>query len=111
GLVAHPAAMATNLGARGGYVLSERVMQALSEQVGKQTAHLLVYDASMAGVEQGLSLREALAASPEVGRHLSPTELDALCDPAAAVDQAPEVVDEILAALEKSRALDPPGWP
>ena len=111
GLVADPAAMATNLGARGGYVLSERVMQALSEQVGKQTAHLLVYDASMAGVEQGLSLREALAASPEVGRHLSPTELDALCDPAAAVDQAPEVVDEILAALEKSRALDPPGWP
>ncbi len=111
GLVVDPAAMAANLGARGGYVLSERVMQALSDRVGKQSAHLMVYEASMAGAEQGLSLREALAASPEVGKHLSVAELDALCDPAGAVDQAPEVVDEILAALEQSRAQDPPGWP
>jgi adenylosuccinate lyase len=110
GLVVHPEAMAANLGARGGYVLSERVMLALSDRVGKQSAHLMVYEASMAGVEQGLSLREALAASPEVGKHLSAAELDALCDPAAAVGQAPEVVDEILAALERSRAQDPPEW-
>jgi adenylosuccinate lyase len=110
GLVVHPGAMAANLGARGGYVLSERVMQALSDRVGKQSAHLMVYEASMAGVEQGLSLREALAASPDVGKHLSAAELDTLCDPAGAVDQAPEVVDEILAALERSRAQDPPGW-
>jgi adenylosuccinate lyase len=111
GLVVDPAAMAANLGARGGYVLSERVMHALSERVGKQSAHLLVYEACMAGVEQGLSLREALAAAPEIGKHLSAAELDALCDPAGAVDQAPEVTDEILAALERSRALDPPEWP
>jgi adenylosuccinate lyase len=111
GLVVNPEAMAANLGARGGYVLSERVMQALSDRVGKQSAHLMVYEASMAGVEQGLSLREALAAAPEVGKHLSAAELDTLCDPTAAVDQAPEVVDEILAALELSRAQDKPGWP
>ena len=110
GLVVDPGAMAANLGARGGYVLSERVMQALSDRVGKQSAHLLVYEASMSGVEQGLSLREALAASPEVRKHLSGAELDTLCDPAGPVDQAPEVVDEILAALELSRAQDPPGW-
>jgi adenylosuccinate lyase len=109
GLVVDPAAMAANLAARGGYVLSERVMQALSEHVGKQSAHLIVYDASMAGVEQGLSLREALAASPDVTKHLSPAELDALCDPTAAVDQAPDVVDEILAALELSPGRDEPG--
>jgi adenylosuccinate lyase len=111
GLVVDPAAMAANLGARGGYVLSERVMHALSERVGKQSAHLLVYEACMAGVDQGLSLREALAAAPEIGKHLSAAELDALCDPAGAVDQAPEVTDEILTALERSRALDPPEWP
>jgi adenylosuccinate lyase len=77
--------------------------------VGKQSAHLIVYDASMAGVEQGLSLREALAASPDVTKHLSAAELDALCDPTAAVDQAPDVVDEILAALELSPGRDEPG--
>jgi adenylosuccinate lyase len=111
GMVVDAGAMAANLGARGGYVLSERIMQALAEHVGKQSAHLMVYEASMAGVDQGLSLREALAASPDVGKHLSAAELDTLCDPAAAVSQAPEVVDEILAALERSRAQDPPGWP
>jgi adenylosuccinate lyase len=106
GLVVNPEAMAANLGARGGYVLSERVMQALSDRVGKQSAHLMVYDACMAGVEEGLTLRQALAAAPDVGKHLSAAELDALCDPTGAVDQAPEVVDEILAALERSRAQD-----
>ncbi|MGH9038718.1 MAG: class-II fumarase/aspartase family protein [Acidimicrobiia bacterium] len=111
GLVVNPDAMARNLAAGGGYVLSERVMLALSERVGKQSAHLMVYEASMAGVEQGLSLREALAASPDVSKHVSASELDALCDPAGAVDQAPEVVDEILAALGAARAEDPRGWP
>lgn len=110
GLVVDPDAMWANLVARGGYVFSERVMQVLAERVGKQSAHLMVYEASMAGVERGLSLREALAAWPEVGKHLSPAELDAACDPAAAAGQAPEVVDEILAALEGSRAQDPPAW-
>jgi hypothetical protein len=44
-----------------------------------------------------------------VAKHLSPAELDALCDPTAAVDQAPDVVDEILAALELSPVRDEPG--
>ena len=105
GLAVDPAAMAANVVRGGGYLFSERVMAALAAKVGKQTAHLLVYDASMAGVEAGRTFREALEAVPAITDALSKTELDELLDPAAAVGQAPEIVDEILASLgDRERA-------
>src|SRR5581483_1610642 len=51
GVVVDPKAMAANVVAGGGYLFSERVMAALAAKVGKQTAHRLVYEASMAGIE------------------------------------------------------------
>jgi adenylosuccinate lyase len=100
-----PAAMAANVVAGGGYLFSERVMAALAAKLGKQSAHLLVYEASMAGVEAGRSFREALEAVPAVTEALSKAELDELLDPSAAVGQAPEIVDEILASLgDRERA-------
>src|SRR5205085_1865574 len=47
GLIVDPAAMAANLERGGGYLFSERVMGALAGKVGKQSANLLVYEASM----------------------------------------------------------------
>src|SRR5687768_2613936 len=99
GLTVDPAAMAANVVRGGGYVFSERVMAALAAKLGKQSAHLLVYEASMAGIEAGLSFREALEAVPAITKVLSAPELDELLDTAAAVGQAPEIVDEILASL------------
>jgi adenylosuccinate lyase len=99
GLTVDPAAMAANVVRGGGYVFSERVMAALSAKVGKQSAHLLVYEAAMAGIEAGQPFRAALEAVPAITKVLSPAELDELLDPDAAVGQAPEIVDEILASL------------
>ncbi len=99
GLTIDPAAMAANVVRGGGYVFSERVMAALAAKVGKQTAHLLVYEAAMAGIEAGQAFREALDAVPAITKVLSPAELDELLDPNTAVGQAPDVVDEILASL------------
>ena len=105
GLTVDPAAMAANVVRDGGYVFSERVMAALAAKLGKQSAHLLVYEASMAGIEAGLSFREALEAVPAITKMLSAPELDELLDTAAAVGQAPEIVDEILASLgDRDRA-------
>jgi adenylosuccinate lyase len=99
GLSVDPAAMAANMVRGGGYLFSERVMAALAAKVGKQSAHLLVYEASMAGVEGGRSFREALEAVPAITDVLSAADLDELLDPAAAVGQAPDMVDEILSSL------------
>ena len=105
GLTVDPAAMAANIGRGGGYVFSERVMASLATKVGKQSAHLLVYEASMAGIEAGLSFRAALEAVPAITKVLSAPELDELLDPDSAVGQAPEIVDEILAGLgDRERA-------
>ena len=80
-------------------------MAALAAKVGKQTAHLLVYEASMAGIEAGLSFRAALEAAPAITKVLSAAELDELLDVDAAVGEAPEIVDEILASLgDRERA-------
>ena len=107
GLSVHPAAMAANVVRGGGYLFSERVMAALADKVGKQSAHLLVYEASMAGVDAGRSFRAALEAVPAIPDVLSAADLDELLDPAAAVGQAPEIVDEILASLgDRERATE-----
>ncbi|MDQ1567264.1 MAG: hypothetical protein QOF96_2144, partial [Actinomycetota bacterium] len=105
GLTVDPAAMAANIVRGGGYLFSERVMGALADTVGKQSAHRLVYEASMAGIEAGRSFREALEAVPAITDVLSPADLDELLDPQAAVGQAPEIVDEILGSLgDRERA-------
>ncbi len=89
GLTVNPAAMAANVVRGGGYVFSERVMAALAAKVGKQSAHLLVYEASMAGIEAGRPFREALEAVPAITKVLSSAELDELFDPDAADRRSP----------------------
>jgi adenylosuccinate lyase len=111
GLVANSEAMARNLGSAGGYVHSERVMRALAERTGKQTAHTLVYDAAMTGREAGLTFRQALERSPEIVEHLSPADLDRLLDPAEALASAEAYVDRVLEVLERKRAEQSPSWP
>ena len=89
--------MAENVTADGGYLVSEPVMRALADRVGKHRAQELVYAATMRGRDAGLSLREALAADPAVTAHLDEAELDTLLDPQRALGAAPDFVDRALA--------------
>ncbi len=85
-----------NVDAQHGYVLAEPVMLALGEQIGPRRAHELVHAAAQRGHEQGIPLREALAADPEIARRLEPGALDALLRPEAALGAAGELVDRVL---------------
>ncbi len=96
GLHVDEARMRANLDSLGGFLLSERVMFELSEKVGKQTAHDLVYEASMHGIENGVSFEDALLRDPQVKKALTLTELKAVLDPTTYVGRAPEIVDEVL---------------
>ena len=98
--------MRKNLDALGGFLLSERVMFALSEKIGKQTAHDLVYEASMHGIEGGLSFEQALMRDPRVAAALTPGELRRTLDPTTYVGLAPRIVDQVLAATRASGWLD-----
>ena len=89
--------MRKNLDLLGGFLLSERVMFVLSEKVGKQTAHDLVYEASMHGLENGVSFDRSLMENKRVRDALSADELRRALDPTTYVGRAPQIVDEVLA--------------
>lgn len=104
GLEVNVEKMRRNLDLLGGFLLSERVMFALSDRVGKQTAHELVYEASMHGLEHGVSFEQALMQDQRASAALTPQELRKLLDPTTYVGLAPQIVDQVLA---QTRAA---GW-
>lgn len=108
GLVVNEQAMMRNLDATKGYVLSEAVMLALAQKIGKQSAHRIVYEASMHGVERGLAFKEALLADERVTARLSEQEIAALLDYRAHIGMIPQMVERILAGGEAERANDTP---
>jgi len=103
-LQVHSGKMRGNLDVLGGFLMSERVMFALAEKLGKQTAHELVYDLSMQGISKGITFRQALMASAQVQRAIGTEELEALLDPTTYVGLAPQIVERVLAETRAS------GW-
>jgi adenylosuccinate lyase len=88
--------MRENLDRLGGFLLSERVMFALSDKVGKQTAHDLVYEASMHGIEQGVTFERSLMENKKVRDALTADELRAALDPTTYVGLAPQIVERVV---------------
>jgi adenylosuccinate lyase len=96
GLEAREARMRQNLDLLGGLLLSERVMLALGEKIGKQTAHEVVYAIAMHAQEQGMPFRDALLADEQVAAHLNRDTIEQLLDPAAYIGLAPQLVDGVM---------------
>lgn len=104
GLVVHEDAMSRNLELQGGLILSEKVMFEIGRELGKQTAHHIVYDAAMTAVDEDRHLADVLLEDERVSSRferstirswLEPTEY--LGETAAAIDA---VLDAASAALE-----------
>lgn len=106
GLTVEGGRMRANLERLGGYLLSERVMFALSVKLGKQSAHDLVYECSMRGIERGIAFEEALLENYRVRAALDPAELRRLLDPTTYLGRAPEMVDQVLKPARESGWLD-----
>jgi adenylosuccinate lyase len=104
GLEVNPGKMRRNLDTLGGFLLSERVMFALAEPLGKQTAHEVVYDAAMRGIAQGLTFEQALMESPQVQHAIGTQALQVLLDPTTYVGFAPEIVERVVGEARAS------GW-
>lgn len=104
GLTVNTDRMRANLDLLGGFLMSERVMFALAEKVGKQSAHELVYAASMQGMEAGITFEQALMRDAAVRDALDPSSLRQLLDPSTYAGLAPAIVE---AVLERTRAS---GW-
>jgi len=98
--------MRKNLDRLGGFLLSERVMFVLSGKLGKQSAHDLVYEASMHGIETGITFERALMENKSVRDALSMDELRAALDPTTYVGHAPAIVERVVAEQKAARWMD-----
>jgi len=103
-LVVKPENMRRNLDRAGGVVLSEAVMMALAPKIGRDRAHALVLALSREALAAQVPFREAVAAHPEVRRHLAPREIAAALDYRNALGLSGYFVDRVVREYERSRA-------
>ncbi|MCP1200557.1 adenylosuccinate lyase [Notoacmeibacter sp. MSK16QG-6] len=94
--------MRRNVNMMGGYLLSEKVMLELGEKVGKNTAHEWLYEASMAGIEQGLDFADALRAHPHISNTFDDEQVAELTTPDAYLGAIGESVDRVVAREKDS---------
>jgi 3-carboxy-cis,cis-muconate cycloisomerase len=88
-----PERMRRNLDLSGGLIMAESLMLELGKQIGRQRAHDVVYDAAQGAATQGRAFRELLAEDERVTAHLSPSQIDALLDPARYTGLCPQFAE------------------
>jgi adenylosuccinate lyase len=98
--------MLANLQAAQGFIFSEGIMLALARQIGKQTAHDLVYATAMAAVQAARPLESAILEDPAITAHLSAEEISAQFDINRQLGLCPHFVDRVAAAIGAFRQAD-----
>ncbi len=107
GIDVKPERMRQNLELSGGLIMSENIMLALGERVGRQRAHDIVYEHAQDAAIQRVSFRDLLVADQEVRNHLSEDELDGLLDPASYTGACGEIArTQAERAIEVAERLD-----
>ena len=91
-----PTRMRQNLDLLGGLLLSEKIMLALGEKIGKQTAHEVVYEIAMSSFEKEIPFKKALMSDQRVANHLKEEEIVKLLNPEAYIGESEEIVDNVL---------------
>ena len=91
-----PTRMRQNLDLLGGLLLSEKIMLALGEKIGKQTAHEVVYEIAMSSFEKEIPFKDALMLDQRVSNHLKEEEIVELLNPEAYIGESEEIIDNVL---------------
>jgi adenylosuccinate lyase len=102
GLVVNEERMAENLRLQKDFMFSEALMISLGENLGKMSAHTVVYEAAMTAHTKGTSIIDQLLTHPAVSKHHTRQSLDAITDPRRHLGEAGSMTDAIVA---KARAL------
>jgi 3-carboxy-cis,cis-muconate cycloisomerase len=108
-LVVKPENMLRNLDRSGGVVLSEPVMMALAPKIGRDAAHALTLAISRDALQRQVPFKEAVAAHPDVRRHLTARQIAAALDYRRALGLAGTFVDRVLAVYSKNSPSRRPG--
>jgi 3-carboxy-cis,cis-muconate cycloisomerase len=101
GLEVDAARMRVNLDTTHGLIMAEAVTFALAENIGKSDAHHLVEAAVKKAIVGKQHLRDVLASDPKVTTRLNADKLAKLFDPMAYQGASQELIDRLLASLDK----------
>ncbi|MFB6160927.1 MAG: adenylosuccinate lyase [Haloferacaceae archaeon] len=93
GLVVNEDAMRENLHIHGSLVCSEAVMMALAEEVGRQTAHEILYDTVEEALSSERSFADCVRDDEQVNRVLSEERIEELTDPVNYTGPAARLVE------------------
>jgi 3-carboxy-cis,cis-muconate cycloisomerase len=92
----HPENMAENMDIHGDLVVSERIMMALAEEIGRQTAHDVVAENAWEALDSGRSFGSVLRDDERVTDALSESELEELLDASTYTGLSGTFVDRVL---------------
>lgn len=95
--------MLNNLNILRGLLLSERVMYAISEKVGKQNAHELIYEICMKTYEEGADLAELILKNPNTSDLFTSEEIRNILDPGQYAGLASYIVERVVKATKIGR--------
>jgi 3-carboxy-cis,cis-muconate cycloisomerase len=90
--------MRADMDLTGGLVMSESVVAALGDALGRSTAQELIERAARRSVDEDRGFRDVLLELPDVAESLGPDRLDAALDPAGYLGVTAELIDRALAA-------------
>ncbi|MDR2698592.1 MAG: adenylosuccinate lyase [Candidatus Methanoplasma sp.] len=103
GLEVHADRMRKNIELSQGLIMAEPVMIKLTEKgIGRQDAHEIVREASMAALRDGINLREALLERDDVRKAMTEEEIVSVMDPANYTGGAKDIVDKMVSAAEEA---------
>jgi adenylosuccinate lyase len=107
-LIIHERNIAANLHESACQVSTEALMFRLSDIMGKQAAHKLLYDLSMQAYSSNRPLQELLEEHPEISGKLDPALLAELLNPANHIGVARQLTARSITAAEEWLATNRP---
>lgn len=105
-ITVNPRKMRANLNILKGLMLSEAVMLELGRNIGKQSAHRVVYEDTMEAMKKDVELKEVLMKDTRVTQHLTEADLDRILQPEGYVGLAPQMARDIVALSRREREAD-----
>lgn len=101
GITVNEKKMYENLNLQYGLLLSEKVMFEVGKKLGKQTAHHIVYEASMISFEEKRSFADVLLENPQIAGYFQRDEVESWLIPENYTGLAAQKVDQVIGALRR----------
>jgi adenylosuccinate lyase len=107
GLIVHTDRLRRNVDVVSDQVMSERLMLALGEHIGKQHAHELVYELTQQAYEQTTSVRELIARRPDINILLGESTVAEVFEPVTYLGSSAVLTMRLVAEARKRLGTAP----